>query len=364
MSIDFLHLTFIALAAFAVTATLLLALRPLAALVGLVDRPGGRKLHHGDVPLVGGVAMFVGVALVVAGGEHLGHNELMLLLTSAFMVFLGALDDRFDLQPRLRLLAHVSAAIVLVYGTRFSVPDLGNLLGFGVIPLGLLALPFTVVATVALINAFNMLDGLDGLAGGTALVTFIGIAAIAVMHTAPTSLLMSTSMIGALLAFLIFNMPAQFNRAVRVFMGDAGSTFIGFVLAGVGLTLVQPSRADIEPVVVLWLMPIPIFELFASTARRMLDGMPVSTADTGHFHHRFIRAGFSVRAVFVGYLLFSLFGVSVAVVGAKGGLPESLLGGGFCVLFGVWVLIVKLAPRLARWLPESWQRHDIVAKAD
>lgn len=345
------------IAAFMVAVTLLLALRPLAIAIGLVDKPGGRKTHHGEVPVVGGVAMFAGLVVAAIGGEQLGHHGMMLLLTGAFMVFLGALDDRFDLPPRVRLFAHLSAAMALVYGTRFQVHDLGNLFGTGDLSLGWLSLPFTVVSCVALINAFNMLDGLDGLAGGVGLIAFSAIVAIATLHGAPTSLLIASSMVGALVAFLLFNMPAQFNRGVRTFMGDAGSTLLGFVLAGVGLTLIQPERANVAPVVILWLMPIPIFELFTSTIRRLVNGMSPAAADTGHFHNLLVKGGFSVRAVFATYLLFSLLCAVVAVVAADGSIAEPLLFGGFGAIFLAWIWFVGNARFFASLLPAPLRRE-------
>src|SRR5690606_8557845 len=132
---------------------MLLALRPLAEVVGLIDRPGGRKTHHGDVPVVGGIAMFSGLLVAAPGMVGLGHDGVAVIVVALFMVFLGALDDRFDLPPGVRLFAHLSAAVALVYGTGLVAGSLGNLLGGGALNLGWLALPFTVVSVVALINA-------------------------------------------------------------------------------------------------------------------------------------------------------------------------------------------------------------------
>ena len=161
-------------ASFLVACTMLLVLRPLAEVVGLVDKPGGRKTHHGEVPVIGGIAMFAGLWVAAINGSGLNEGGISILLVAAFMVVLGALDDRFDLPPRVRLFAHLSASVALVYSTGFVVPYLGSLLGGAELSLGFAALPFTVVAIIALINAFNMLDGLDGLAGTVGLVALAG----------------------------------------------------------------------------------------------------------------------------------------------------------------------------------------------
>jgi UDP-GlcNAc:undecaprenyl-phosphate/decaprenyl-phosphate GlcNAc-1-phosphate transferase len=332
----------------------------MAAATGLIDKPGGRKSHRGEVPVVGGMAMFAGLLVAAIGGQGLGHGGISLLMVAAFMVALGVLDDRFDLPPNVRLFAHLSAAVALVYSLQMGVPGLGNLLGAGPIGLGVFSLPFTVVAIVALINAFNMLDGLDGLAGSAGLVAFGGIMAISSISGSALTLLVAGSMFGAVAAFLMFNLPLQFNNSLRTFMGDAGSTLLGFVLSGLALYLVQPQPESIglNPVIVLWLMPIPIFELFASTARRLVKGMPPTQADSGHFHHVLVKAGFSVRAICALYFLSSIVCCVAGVWAWSNGIPEPLLFTGFVALFGAWLLVVRNAASLAQILPHWLQRID------
>ncbi len=228
---------------------MLLALRPLAATMGLIDSPGGRKTHHGEVPVVGGIAMFTGLLVAAIGGQAMVGSTIGLLVVAAFMVALGILDDRFNLPPNVRLFAHLSAAVAMVYSVQDSVASLGNLFGWGPVNLGIFAMPFTVVAVVALINAFNMLDGLDGLAGTSGLIAFGGIMIVSSQGAAPGILLVAGSMFGAVAAFLIFNLPLQINNRIRTFMGDAGSTLLGFVLAGLSLRLIQapPDSIGLRP---------------------------------------------------------------------------------------------------------------------
>lgn len=350
------------IASFLICCTMLLALRPLAEVAGLIDKPGGRKTHHGEVPVVGGIAMFFGLLVAAAAAPELGGAAISLVAIGAFMVVIGALDDRFDLPPRVRLFAHVSAAVALVYGTRYSVGSLGDLLGWRELVLGPFAVPFTVVSVVALINAFNMLDGLDGLAGSSGAVALGGVMTIASIGGSSGIVLIAGSMLGAVVAFLIFNLPTHFNRPVRTFMGDAGSTLLGFVLAGLSLALVQPATVDLPPAVVLWLMPIPIFELFTSTARRIVHGMSPAQADTGHFHHRFVRAGMSVRAVCALYFVVSASGCVLGVWGYRAGAPEAMLFASFCAAFAGWTLLVRYASRLLGVLPPWFHRRDLTVE--
>jgi UDP-GlcNAc:undecaprenyl-phosphate GlcNAc-1-phosphate transferase len=289
------------------------------------------------------------------GGE-LGHTGIVVVLAAAFLVLIGVIDDRFDLAPQFRLFAHAAAAIALAYGTGFAVLDLGDLLGFGSTALGWLALPFTVIACMALINAFNMLDGLDGLAGGCALVAFGGFSVIAIAAESPSSAIIACSMLGACFGFLLFNLPAHYNRGLRTFMGDAGSTLLGFVLACVALALIQPSRSDIPPVFILWMLPIPIFELFTSTGRRLFGGTSPIRADNGHFHHKLLKAHFSVRLIFAIYLLLSILAAVFGIAMFWAGIPEPLMFGLFVLFFIAWLGFIRIAPWIGASLPTRMRR--------
>lgn len=303
--------------------------------------------------------MFSGLLVAAAAVPVLDGIGIGLLVVAAFMVLVGALDDRFDLPPKVRLFAHMSAAVALVYASNYSVADLGDLFGFGEVKLGIAALPFTVVSIIALINAFNMLDGLDGLAGSVGLIALAGVLFIASIGGASATVLVAGSMLGAVAAFLMFNLPTVLNRPVRTFMGDAGSTLLGFVLAGLGLALVQPGAVDVDPVVVLWLMPLPIFELFTSTARRIVRGMSPAQADTGHFHHLLIRAGLSVRAICTVYFVVSAGCCAFGTWAYLARVPQPMLFAGFCLAFGAWLLFVRMAPRFVGVLPAWFQRGDV-----
>jgi UDP-GlcNAc:undecaprenyl-phosphate/decaprenyl-phosphate GlcNAc-1-phosphate transferase len=346
------------IASFLVSCTMLLALRPFAVVVGLIDRPGGRKTHHGEVPVVGGISMYTGLLVAAMGGSGLGRGGVALILVSSFMVLLGALDDRFNLPPRVRLFAHLSAAVALVYSTGHVVRDLGDLVGWRDVVLGPFSLPFTVISIVALINAFNMLDGLDGLAGSSGLVALAGITIISSLGGSSGTVLVAGSMLGSVAAFLMFNLPTSLNRPIRTFMGDAGSTLLGFLLAGLSLRLVQRDTLNVDPMIVLWMMPIPIFELFSSTARRVAKGMPPTQADNGHFHHRLIAAGLSVRAICTSYFLVSAASCAFGVWAYSRSLPQPVLFAGFCIAFAAWLLFVRSAHRLVAGLPAWFRRGD------
>ena len=343
---------------FLVTVTMMLALRPVATQMGLIDVPGGRKTHHGAVPVIGGLAISMGLLAAVLAMGVFGKGEAPLMVAAGVMVAVGAMDDRFDLPPNARILAHIAAVMTLALASGMRVETLGDLFGFGDIGLGALAFIFTVVAAIALINAFNMLDGLDGLAGGVALVALVGLAFYfwGEQHSA---LVVALSLVGSLVAFLIFNLPAEFNRSVLAFMGDAGSTLLGFVMAGLALAAVQPGAERMPPVVVLWLLPVPILELFTSTFRRIATGLSPMKADRGHFHHKLLEAGFSVRAIFILYLGASAISAIAGLWAWHAGTSEPMLFYSFLFLSVIWVLSMQHAKRLAVYLPESLKRGEL-----
>lgn len=342
--------------AFLVTAAMMFVLRPLAEATGLVDTPNARKRHTGDVPVVGGVAIFLGVFFSAMVGSELSRNVDVILSMAALMCIVGVVDDRFDLKPWVRLLAHLTAAVILVLGTGYTVDSFGAFLGFAEFDLGMLASPFTIVACVALINACNMLDGMDGLAGGAALVAFGAMSIIAMSADLSGAALVSLAMVGAIAGFLLFNLPANFNRRVRTFMGDAGSTVVGFTLAAVALVLVQPDRANLPPVYVLCFVPIPIFELFTSTIRRLLNGHSPLHADNGHFHHRLLNAGFSVRLIFFIYFMTSLAGATLGLLAYHLHVAEWVIFLGFVASFALWLLFVRSSAAIAAVLPRRMRR--------
>ena len=346
------------LVSFAVTVAALCILRLVAHRLGLVDHPGGHKTHHGEVPVVGGLAMYTGFALTAATELRWCHGIVALLGLTGFIVLIGALDDRFNLRATVRLVGHFVAAVVLVYALRGELHSLGDLFGDGRISLGMLALPFTTVGVVTFINGFNMLDGLDGLASTAGLVGFIALAYLAGIHHLARPQALAESMAGAIAAFSLFNMPLQFNRGLRTFMGDAGSTLLGFFFAALAIEVTQAGTARVAPVVILWLIPLPIIEVFTTTFRRLARGLSPIRADNGHAHHVLLLSGFSVRAIWLVYACVSVACALFAIVADERRIPHPALFIGFLAVFAGWMVFLAKAPQLAAWLPAPLRRED------
>jgi UDP-N-acetylmuramyl pentapeptide phosphotransferase/UDP-N-acetylglucosamine-1-phosphate transferase len=163
---------------FSVTVAFMLALRPLAARNGLVDKPGGRKLHDGHVPVIGGIAMFVGLLSGLVLVEITAQAFASLLTASTVLLLIGLIDDRYDLPVIARLSSQFAATLIMVYGAGLALADIGDPFGSGLITMGSFTLLFTLLVTITMINAYNFVDGADGLAGTLA---FVAMGAVAIV---------------------------------------------------------------------------------------------------------------------------------------------------------------------------------------
>jgi len=341
--------------AFAVSVVAVVLLARLAPHIGLVDHPGGRKRHHATVPLVGGIAIYLGVLAAYAASIDFRAFGLTYQLACGLMVIVGIADDHQDITPTKRLVLQAAIAAGLILYTRQAVVDLGDLLGFGTISLGWASLPFTIVAMVALINAFNMLDGLDGLAGGVGIVGFSAVLVLSMLVGNLELAKIAAAYVGALAGFLFFNAPVRVIRRRLVFMGDAGSTLLGFAFAACAMALVSRSGGDVPPPLILWLVAIPIFELFSSTFRRARNGMSPMEADTGHYHHRLLDAGWPVAAVSAFYFVFSAASAGIGLGLYALGTADVVVTLGFVAWFGLWNFFVMQLPKDRRRV-ERWEK--------
>jgi UDP-GlcNAc:undecaprenyl-phosphate/decaprenyl-phosphate GlcNAc-1-phosphate transferase len=346
-------------ACFFATVLAMVALRPVAVAIDLVDKPGGRKTHRGEIPVVGGLAMFLGCIFgfgLIQAGQFLSAQ---LVSAAALVVLVGMLDDRFEISPFARLAAHlVAALLVLTTSTDLAIHTLGRPFGQSLVQFSeLYSGAFTCVAIVGAINAFNMLDGMDGLAGTMAFIALVSMVILgsSIGDGAVSSVALVVS--GAVAAFLIFNVPAKFNRRFRCFMGDAGSTLLGFLLACMCISISQ-GDADkaVNPTTTLWLVAIPLFELLWTTLRRVLKGTSPFHPDRAHFHHKLLDAGFGVRGAFfvlicIGSAL-ALTGIAIEQFEVSDAVSFS-----FWLLAGLGVVILMHNARLLWFiLPRSLRR--------
>lgn len=284
--------------ALAVTLFAIFSIRPIARRLGLVDKPDGRKRHRGRIPLIGGLCFFIGM---LAGLTYLGYLDRFvtsLLAGGALIVLIGVVDDFVGLSVKSRLLAEAGIVALVIMASGYYVDDLGLSLPGNALRLGMLGIPLTIVAVIGLINAFNMLDGIDGLAASMAMVSIAAILLFDhVTWSVPSVLLLLQVLFAALVPYLFVNMGWPDGR--KVFMGDAGSMLIGFLLAWSVIFLSHRGVARLAPVDVLWCIAIPVMDTLGVMYRRMRMGRSPFKPDRLHLHHLMLDAGFPSRLTLV-----------------------------------------------------------------
>lgn len=316
-------------AAFALTFVLTWLMRSIAPRVGLVDRPGGRKGHDRPTPLGGGVAIFLGTWMAIFGsvavgfvllsrfsgllpvdlGDYIGgglnrFKQLLVILVGAVVVAgAGLVDDRRGLSPWIKLILQSGVALMLVFSDMQITLFFGNPWFSGLL---------TVLWVVGITNAFNLLDNMDGLSAGVALIIS---AMLAVLGFQTGQFLLGTFALvicGTLAGFLCFNFaPAS------IFMGDCGSTLVGYLLAvlSVELTFFHPDKPLLFAVVPLLIFAVPLFDTMSVVVIRLEAGRSPFVGDTNHFSHRLVRLGMSPRqAVLTIYLVTIAMGLGATIL--------------------------------------------------
>jgi UDP-GlcNAc:undecaprenyl-phosphate GlcNAc-1-phosphate transferase len=320
--------------------------KPVAIEVGLVDKPNERKHHAGHIPLIGGISIFI--AVLAASLIWLPNTlELrMYLIASAMMVFIGALDDKFDLRVRVRIIGQIIIASLMIYGVGGYISNVGDLFGFGDINLGPLGILFTYVAIIVVINAYNMIDGIDGLIGSLSINTFTSIGILFIMNGQTDYISYPLILATATIPYLMFNLGV-FEKLLgrdtkKIFMGDAGSMFIGLSVIWLLTMGTQGEQASFRPVTALWICAIPLMDMLAIVVRRYKNGKSPFKPDRDHLHHIFQRVGFSPRQTLV---LISSVAVAFSAMGLAGeyfNISESIMLLGFLVLFFFYNLSIHL----------------------
>ncbi len=327
-----------AAASFALCLLATLALRPLAVVVDLIDRPGGHKRHIGNIPIIGGLAMLLGIVLGMGLLPLSGPPVNALLAAGAILVTVGLIDDRFNLSPWVRLPAQIASALLIIISTGSVVYSIGSPFGGVEMPLsGAAAYVFTIISIVAGVNAFNMLDGMDGLAGAMALVALTALAALAFAGGLAPIGAIALVVAGAVAAFLLTNIPLPFNRPVRCFMGDSGSTFLGFAVVWLCINVSQGPAPAAKPVTMLWIVAMPLYELVWTIIRRGARGVSPFRSDRSHLHHTLLNADFGILGAFFVFAVLSAALAGIGIMLEEFGVPDSwsfalLIAAGACVI--------------------------------
>jgi UDP-GlcNAc:undecaprenyl-phosphate/decaprenyl-phosphate GlcNAc-1-phosphate transferase len=317
--------------------------------VALVDKPSKRKVHSGSIPLVGGITVWLTALFtlfVVVPGGLFATETRYILLASGIMLLLGLIDDKMDLRASLKLLIQLTLAyFAFVNGIRIE--SFYGIFGIHEIPV-FMQYALTVVVITGVINAFNLMDGIDGLAAALALNAFILFAGLAVITGQFLLVYLFLALIGALVGFLRYNL-SKYNK---VFMGDAGSLFIGTVLVLSALMLLQSAQntSSIKLVlsVVIGVLTLPVLDSLRVYRRRAKDGFSPFRADRTHFHHLVLQLGINPRSatMIIAGVSVGLIGLSVAL-GSLTSVTVMVLV--ILVLFIVISSVLSLHNRVDQW---------------
>lgn len=321
--------------------------------VGLIDKPGGRKNHDREVPLIGGLAMFLGFAMAIMMIEASLRPFASLVVGMGILLMVGVIDDLIDMSASAKLAAQVLVAVLMVSWGEVQVHTLGDLVGVKLINLGEWAIPFTVLCTVLLINAVNMADGTDGLAGGLVAVALAMLLAAGILGGASKAFVGVTGiLLASVVGFLCYNLRVPGRRCASAFMGDSGSMMLGFALAWLAVYLGQVENVAIYPVSIAWILVLPVLDVLTLYIRRIMKGRSPFSADREHLHHVLLRSGFSVMAtVWLLILVMTIFGL-IGLIGWRQSFPEWWLFLGLIPVFVGQYLCSIRAWRLMRYLRE------------
>ena len=276
---------------------------------GALDKPDARKVHVRPIPRIGGIGIYAAfmasilVQLIFADVTPEFMTSLIgLMIGGTIIVAIGIIDDYCDLPAKVKLLGQIFAAAVLVIGFDVRIDVITDPLG-DYIYLEFLAIPATIFWVVGLTNTVNLIDGLDGLAAGVSSIAAVTIFLVAMEEGIPFVAMVTAALAGAAVGFLYYN----FNPA-RIFMGDTGSMFLGFMLAGISVVGAVKSAATIALIVPILALGLPILDTTFAIVRRARNHRPIFKPDKGH--HRLLAHGFTQKqAVLLMYVVSALFGL-------------------------------------------------------
>lgn len=333
---------------FLLTSLSLLVLKPVATRIGLIDHPGGRKTHSAPTPLIGGLGIYLGTLFISFFSPDILEHYGALLAISALVLAIGVLDDLKDISASTRMGTQAAAALLMCVLAGNQINGFGNLLGFGTVELGLFAIPLTVFAAVGVINAVNMSDGIDGLSGGTLVIALSFLGVMAFEGGDFELLAFIAILVFSILGFLALNYRLPWKRPAMIYLGDAGSTFLGFVLAWLLIEATQGPAAVMPPVLALWFLSVPLIDTVYLLISRPLNGRSSFSPGRDHLHHKLLEKGLSTDKT-VSFLYAANIIIGTAGLAAwRAGMSESQLFYAFVALFVLYALLSSKRPATAR----------------
>jgi len=333
------------LGSFSGVIALIYLLDPLARRIGLLDHPGGRKDHAAPTPVTGGLAIALGTMIPALLLTEVTPQLLGLGLAAAVLIITGVIDDLKDLRWQYRILAQIVAALCIVMVGDVKVEAIGPVFGLGQMALGSLSIPFTVLATVGLINALNMADGLDGLAGSMALCALVMLIAGSIYSGNAELTHGLTVLAGALAGFLALNMRTPWRKRAYVFLGNSGSAYLGLVIAWAAFRLTQNPDHPVTPVLAPFLIAPPVIDCLVLIVKRLRQGRSPFAADRTHAHHLMLDAGYTPTGVVLFMVVVSCGLGLLAGLALLANVPIPVFAPVFLLITGMWLWLSIRAGR-------------------
>lgn len=278
----------------------------LAFRIGAVDKPNYRKVHNHVMPRLGGLAIFIAFLIGIVVAQPTMDKSMIAILIGGFVIIVtGVLDDMLEISPKAKLIGQTVAAAIVIFFGGVEI-DFINLPFFdGKLNFGYLSIPLTLIWIIGITNAINLIDGLDGLAAGVSTIALITLAAMAFIMSNAFVLVMALILAASTCGFLFYN----FHPA-KIFMGDTGALFLGFMISVLAL-LGFKNITFVSLVVPIIMLGVPISDTFFAIVRRLLNKQPPFSPDKSHLHHRLMSIGFTHRqTVLLIYGIAAMFGLA------------------------------------------------------
>jgi len=328
----------------------ILMIKPLAIKVGLVDTPCNRKKHIGSIPLIGGLSIFVAVLFSVLMFFPLDKQVVSYLVCAGAIVLLGVIDDYRQLGVRIRLSIQTVVALLMMWGSDVYIESLGDLFFFGELHLSWIGIPFTIIGVIAAINAFNMIDGIDGLAGSLSITTLVSVFVLMLLSGQFALVALPLIIVATIVPYLAFNLGIKGHRNKKIFMGDAGSMFIGLSVIWFLMICTQGESITFRPVTALWIIAVPLMDMLAIIIRRVRKGQSPFSADRDHLHHIFMRIGFSSRSALRAIIILAISMSAIGILGEVLAVPDFIMLTLFIIAFVGYSKALQHCWRIARFL--------------
>lgn len=306
----------------------------------LIDKPNYRKKHIGNIPLVGGLVIYLNIFILSFFYENSNYMT-MILLTSFLLILLGALDDAIGLGVTFRLVTQLICCLIVI-GSGLVISNVGSYMFLPNINMGILSVAFTVFCVIGLTNSFNFIDGVDGLCAGLALISVLTILVISYFNKSLIYFIDYKFLLMfcfTLIIFLFFNLTSF----LKIFLGDSGSMFLGFFVSWILILTTQDKNQIIHPVLAIWCVTLPVFDITSVVIRRGLRKINPFKPDRRHVHHILQEMGYNtyLTTIIIIFLSILLNFLGVIIFYLSGPFPA--LVSYFLLLFLYVILMINLS---------------------